>query len=120
MDIFGWFIPTRGDTDDYGEPLKIAAGPEMFERVVVAAENAGFESLVRNTISTRGITIQSALLLSSGSISFCAWMASKPSKNPPTSAPQVTTNTRSASCANTDCRPGPPSWSDTTMTPLER
>ena len=43
---FGWFIPTRGDTDDYGEPLKIAAGPEMFERVVVAAENAGFEYIL--------------------------------------------------------------------------
>ncbi len=40
---FGWFIPTRGDTDDYGEPRKIAAGPEMFERVVQAAERAGFE-----------------------------------------------------------------------------
>ncbi|MCB1512145.1 MAG: LLM class flavin-dependent oxidoreductase [Hyphomicrobiaceae bacterium] len=43
---FGWFIPTRGDTDDYGEPLKIPAGPEMFERVAVAAEKAGFEYLL--------------------------------------------------------------------------
>ena len=43
---FGWFIPTRGDTDDYGQPLKIAAGPDMFERVVVAAENAGFEYIL--------------------------------------------------------------------------
>ena len=35
---FGWFLPTRGDTDDYGEPLKIAAGLDMFERVAIAAE----------------------------------------------------------------------------------
>jgi len=40
---FGWFIPTRGDTDDYGAPIKIAAGLEMFDRVAVAAEKAGFE-----------------------------------------------------------------------------
>jgi len=43
---FGWFIPTRGDTDDYGDPLKIAAGLEMFDRVAIAAENAGFEYLL--------------------------------------------------------------------------
>jgi alkanesulfonate monooxygenase len=43
---FGWFIPTRGDTDDYGEPLKIAAGLEMFDRVSVAAERAGFEYML--------------------------------------------------------------------------
>jgi alkanesulfonate monooxygenase len=43
---FGWFIPTRGDTDDYGEPLKIAAGLEMFDRVSSAAERAGFEYML--------------------------------------------------------------------------
>ena len=43
---FGWFIPTRGDTDDYGEPLKIAAGLEMFDRVALAAERAGFEYML--------------------------------------------------------------------------
>jgi alkanesulfonate monooxygenase len=43
---FGWFIPTRGDTDDYGEPLKIAAGLEMFDRVATAAERAGFEYML--------------------------------------------------------------------------
>ncbi len=39
---FGWFLPTRGDTDDYGEPIKIAAGMDMFSRVARAAEAAGF------------------------------------------------------------------------------
>ena len=43
---FGWFLPTRGDTDDYGDPLKIAAGSQMFERVTVAAEAAGFEYML--------------------------------------------------------------------------
>lgn len=43
---FGWFIPTRGDTDDYGEPMKVPAGAAMFERVAVAAEKAGFEYLL--------------------------------------------------------------------------
>lgn len=43
---FGWFLPTRGDTDDYGTPLKIAAGSEMFERVTRAAEDCGFEYML--------------------------------------------------------------------------
>jgi alkanesulfonate monooxygenase len=43
---FGWFLPTRGDTDNYGEPLKIPASFEMFERVAVAAEAAGFEYML--------------------------------------------------------------------------
>ncbi len=43
---FGWFLPTRGDTDDYGDPLKIAAGSEMFERVARAAEDCGFEYML--------------------------------------------------------------------------
>jgi alkanesulfonate monooxygenase len=42
----GWFLPTRGDTDDYGTPLKIAAGLEMFERVTRTAEDAGFEYML--------------------------------------------------------------------------
>ena len=43
---FGWFLPTRGDTDDYGDPLKITAGSEMFERVARAAEDCGFEYML--------------------------------------------------------------------------
>ena len=43
---FGWFLPTRGDTDDYGTPLKVPASSEMFERVTVAAEAAGFEYML--------------------------------------------------------------------------
>jgi alkanesulfonate monooxygenase len=42
----GWFLPTRGDTDDYGTPLKVPASLEMFERVAVAAEAAGFEYML--------------------------------------------------------------------------
>ncbi len=43
---FGWFLPTRGDTDDYGDPLKVPAGMEMFSRVARAAEDAGFEYML--------------------------------------------------------------------------
>ncbi|MGE3914522.1 MAG: LLM class flavin-dependent oxidoreductase [Hyphomicrobiaceae bacterium] len=42
----GWFLPTRGDTDDYGDPLKVPAGIEMFSRVAKAAEAAGFEYML--------------------------------------------------------------------------
>lgn len=43
---FGWFIPTRGDTLDYAEPKQVPPSPEMFERIVVAAENNGFEYIL--------------------------------------------------------------------------
>jgi len=43
---FGWFLPTRGDTDDYGTPLKVPASAEMFERVTLAAEAAGLEYML--------------------------------------------------------------------------
>ena len=43
---FGWFIPTRGDTLDYNEPQQRPPSPEMFERVVVAAEKNGFEYIL--------------------------------------------------------------------------
>ncbi len=43
---FGWFIPTRGDTLDYSVPQQIPPSPELFERVVVAAENNGFEYIL--------------------------------------------------------------------------
>lgn len=43
---FGWFIPTRGDTLDYSEPQQIPPSKKMFERVVIAAENNGFEYIL--------------------------------------------------------------------------
>ncbi|MGE5510424.1 MAG: LLM class flavin-dependent oxidoreductase [Bacteroidota bacterium] len=43
---FGWFLPTRGDTDDYGDPMKIPASAEMLERVAIAAEAARFEYML--------------------------------------------------------------------------
>lgn len=40
----GWFIPTQGDTSAFSDPSKsIPQSLEHFERVAVAAENAGFE-----------------------------------------------------------------------------
>ena len=43
---FGWFLPTRGDTDDYGDPRKVPAGMDMFSRVAKAAEAAEFEYML--------------------------------------------------------------------------
>ena len=41
---FGWFIPTAGDTTAIGDPsADDPPGMEMFERVALAAEEAGFE-----------------------------------------------------------------------------
>jgi alkanesulfonate monooxygenase len=40
----GWFIPTNGDTTAFGDPEKtIASSMELFEKVALAAEEAGFE-----------------------------------------------------------------------------
>jgi len=39
-------MPTRGDTDDYSAPLKVSAGLDMFDRVAIAAETAGFEYML--------------------------------------------------------------------------
>ncbi|MCB1548281.1 MAG: LLM class flavin-dependent oxidoreductase [Hyphomicrobiaceae bacterium] len=43
---FGWFLPSRGDTDDYGIPQKVPPSPQMYERVAKAAEDSGFEYLL--------------------------------------------------------------------------
>lgn len=43
---FGWFLPTRGDTLDYSIPQQVPSSPEMFERVVKAAEDNGFEYIL--------------------------------------------------------------------------
>jgi len=44
---FGWYLPTHGDTTAYGlAEAQIAGSPELCERVVAAAEKAGFEYLL--------------------------------------------------------------------------
>ena len=44
---FGWYLPTHGDTTAYGvASAQIAGSPELCERVVQAAEAAGFEYLL--------------------------------------------------------------------------
>lgn len=41
---FGWFLPTSGDTTCYGDPsCFVEPSAEMFDRVILAAEAAGFE-----------------------------------------------------------------------------
>jgi alkanesulfonate monooxygenase SsuD/methylene tetrahydromethanopterin reductase-like flavin-dependent oxidoreductase (luciferase family) len=44
---FGWYLPTHGDTTAYGvAAAEVAGSPELCERVVSAAEAAGFEYLL--------------------------------------------------------------------------
>ena len=44
---FGWYLPTHGDTTAYGlVEAQIAGSPELCDRVVQAAEQAGFEYLL--------------------------------------------------------------------------
>lgn len=44
---FGWYLPSSGDTTCYGEgPAVVPAGTAMFDRVVAAAEAAGFEYML--------------------------------------------------------------------------
>jgi alkanesulfonate monooxygenase len=44
---FGWYLPTHGDTTAYGlVEAQIPGSPELCERVVQAAEKAGFEYLL--------------------------------------------------------------------------
>ena len=41
---FGWFLPTSGDTTCYGDPTRfIEPSADLFDRVILAAEAAGFE-----------------------------------------------------------------------------
>jgi alkanesulfonate monooxygenase len=43
---FGWFLPTNGDTTSFTRPAEVEQSLEMFDRVVLAAEQAGFEYML--------------------------------------------------------------------------
>jgi len=44
---FGWFLPTAGDTTAYGvASAQVAPSLELFDRIVSAAETAGFEYML--------------------------------------------------------------------------
>ena len=50
---FGWFLPTSGDTTCYGDKDRfIEPSAELFDRVVLAAEAAGFEYFLVPVAST--------------------------------------------------------------------
>lgn len=50
---FGWFLPTAGDTTCYGDPSRfIPPSAELFDRVILAAEAAGFEYFLVPVAST--------------------------------------------------------------------
>jgi len=44
---FGWYLPTHGDTTAYGlVEAEVPGSPELCDRVVQAAEAAGFDVLI--------------------------------------------------------------------------
>ncbi len=43
---FGWFLPTNGDTTSFIQPTQVEQSVDMFERVTLAAERAGFEYML--------------------------------------------------------------------------
>ena len=44
---FGWFLPTAGDTTAYGlASAQVAQSLPLFDRIVAAAETAGFEYML--------------------------------------------------------------------------
>lgn len=50
---FGWFLPTSGDTTCYGDKDKfIPPSPALFDRVILAAEAAGFDYFLVPVAST--------------------------------------------------------------------
>ena len=52
---FGWYLPTHGDTTAYGLPeAQVAGSAELCERVVGAAEAAGYEITSRRTPFANG------------------------------------------------------------------
>ncbi len=45
--LMGWFCPTLGDTSAFGDPSKtVPPSAEMFERVALSAERAGFDFML--------------------------------------------------------------------------
>ena len=44
---FGWYLPTNGDTTSFRDPeSETPPSPEMMEKIMVAAEDAGFEYIL--------------------------------------------------------------------------
>lgn len=44
---FGWYLPTNGDTTSFNDlEATVPPSPEMMERIIVAAENAGFDYIL--------------------------------------------------------------------------
>src|SRR5712691_8945332 len=77
---FGWFLPTAGDTTAYGlASAQVAPSLPLFDRVVEAAEAAGFEyMLVPVQTACWEAWISSAMMVAR-SKSICMLGAARPS-----------------------------------------
>jgi alkanesulfonate monooxygenase len=76
---FGWYLPTHGDTTAYGlAEAQIAGSPELCERVVHAAEQAGFEYLLIPVGSTCWEAWISGAFMAARSASIKPLIAARP------------------------------------------
>ncbi len=82
---FGWYLPTSGDTTCYGDPAcQVPPSLELFDRVIGAAEAAGFEYfLIPVTAACWEAWITSAMMLARHS-RIRALVAAKPGFIKPT------------------------------------
>jgi alkanesulfonate monooxygenase len=76
---FGWFLPTRGDTLDYAVPQQILPSLEMFERVVKAAEDNGFEYILLPVAAACWDAFLTSALLTRNTKSIKMLVAARPS-----------------------------------------
>ena len=91
---FGWYLPTSGDTTSYADgPNVVPAGTPMFDRVIAAAEAAGFEYLlVPVAIPCWEAWVTTAFMAGRSSsipISKAAWDAIRPVPVEPVTLPKA-------------------------------
>jgi alkanesulfonate monooxygenase len=76
---FGWYLPTHGDTTAYGlAEAQVAGSPELCERVVKAAEQAGFEYLLIPVGSTCWEAWIAGAFMAARSVSIKPLIAARP------------------------------------------
>ncbi|MFY0610099.1 MAG: LLM class flavin-dependent oxidoreductase [Hyphomicrobiaceae bacterium] len=76
---FGWYLPTNGDTTSFSDAdATVAPSPEMMERIILAAENAGFEYILIPVVNYCWEAIVVASYLSAKTRNIKPLIAAKP------------------------------------------
>ncbi len=90
---FGWYLPTNGDTTAFNVPEKqMPPSPDLFERIIHAAEGAGFEYLLLPVIPACWEAYMSGAFLAARTRSIKPLLAARPGYiNPVLLAKMLTT-----------------------------